>query len=50
MGNGKKAYKNPVACPVCGKVFAEWERVKGLAIIKKWCPGCKAFRYITKKG
>ena len=45
----KKHYKDPIMCPVCHKIFAEWEDVAGKATIKKWCKKCKEFRFITKK-
>jgi phage FluMu protein Com len=45
----RKEYEDPIKCPVCGKVFAEWEKVEGSATVKKWCPVCKEMKYITKK-
>ena len=47
-----RKYKDPIQCPICGKVFGEWEEVNGSATIKKWCPNCspkiKRHVYITK--
>ena len=48
LRTGKK-YKDPIQCPVCGKVFGEWDRVVGEATIKKKCPKCRKIRYISKK-
>ena len=45
-----KKYKDPIVCPVCKKVFGEWEKVDGEAVIKKWCPRCKEYRFIGGKG
>lgn len=44
-----KRYQDPIACPICGKVFGEMERINGEAVIKKWCPKCKKFVFITKR-
>jgi phage FluMu protein Com len=46
----KSKYKDTILCPVCGKVFGEWEEVIGKVTIKKHCPRCEKIRYITKKG
>ena len=43
-------YKDPIYCPLCGKVFGEWKKVEGSATIKKWCPRCEKYVEITKKG
>lgn len=48
--NHKNRYKNPVQCPRCGKVFAEIESIHGTVVIKKLCPKCDDYVYITKKG
>jgi len=45
----RQKYADPIACPVCGKVLGEWVEVKGSVTIRKWCPRCKEFRFITKK-
>lgn len=45
-----KKYADPILCPVCDKVFGEWVEVSGTVTIEKWCPKCKEFRFITKKG
>ena len=45
----EKKYSDAIACPVCGKVFGEWARVTGETVIKKWCPKCKKFRYISNR-
>ena len=44
----EKNYKDPIECPICGKVFGEWEELKGKATIKKWCTRCKKVVYITR--
>ncbi|MBN2468133.1 MAG: hypothetical protein JXD19_08290 [Deltaproteobacteria bacterium] len=33
----KQKYKDPIVCPVCGKVFGEWVEVNGAVTTKKWC-------------
>jgi len=43
-------YADPISCPTCGKVFAEWESVQGRAVVKKWCPRCKKYVYIERQG
>lgn len=48
----ERKYQDPIECPICGKVFGEWEEVEGVVVIKKWCPLCKKMVYIgraTKK-
>ena len=45
----RRKYKDPIKCPICGRVFGEWEEVNGSVTIKKYCPKCKRVVYITKK-
>lgn len=47
-GERRTVYIDPILCPICGKVFGEWEMVEGRVIIKKWCPACKKMVYIKK--
>lgn len=41
-------YTDPILCPTCFAVFGEWEKVKGTATIKKLCPRCKEYKFISK--
>ena len=42
-------YNDPILCPICGKVFGEWEEVRGVAVIKKWCSKCRKMVYVKKE-
>jgi len=44
----RQEYRDPIKCPVCGKIFGEWEDVRGEVVISKWCANCKKVVYISK--